>query len=110
MMNNDLQVTVNTREIAVPLDGREPIIIPRAKLRTRLELLAWSYLLAGRHGMTLRHLRAFIAAMFRHHGWPLPVDEDGAAQDSAKDGNTAMARSSTYATTRLGMARAAQHV
>ena len=109
-MNKGLQIVINPRQIVVPLHGREPIIIPRAKLRTRLELLAWSYLLAGRPGITLSHLRAFIAAVFRHHGWPLPGDENGAAQDSSKDGNTETSASGTRATARLGMARAAQHV
>jgi hypothetical protein len=74
MKPEDNHITINADKIIVHLDSSERIVIPRAKLRTRLELLAWTYSLILRPGMTLHRLRAFIAAVFRHHGWTLPAE------------------------------------
>jgi hypothetical protein len=80
MKPKDSQITINADEIVVHLDKSAPIAIPRSRLRTRLRLLDWTYSLIGRPGITLRHLRAFIAAVFRHHGWALPLEERGPTQ------------------------------
>jgi hypothetical protein len=68
-------VTIKADEIVVHLDSSEPIAIPRSQLRTRLRLLDWTYSLIGQPGITLRHIRALIEAVFRHHGWALPPEE-----------------------------------
>jgi hypothetical protein len=74
MKSKDTQITINADEIVIHLDRSESIAIPRAKLRTRLELLAWIYSLISHPGVKLRHLRALLSAMFRHHGWAIPPD------------------------------------
>ena len=85
MKPEEKKITINAREIVIHLDSSEPIVIPRSKLRTRLELLGWTYTLAGHPGITLQHLRAFIGAMFRHHGWALPSEERAPASRRADD-------------------------
>ena len=75
MKPKDNHITITADEIVLHLDSSKPIAIPRSKLRTRLRLLDWTYSLIGRPGITLPHLRAFIAAVFRHHGWTLPPEE-----------------------------------
>jgi hypothetical protein len=72
MKPKDNQITINADEIVVHLESSEAIAIPRSSLRTRLQLLDWTYSLIGRPGITLRHLRALISAVFHHHGWALP--------------------------------------
>ena len=72
MKPKDNKVTINPNEIVLTLDSSESIAIPRSRLRTRLQLLEWTYSLIGRPGITLRDIGALIAAMFRHHGWALP--------------------------------------
>jgi hypothetical protein len=73
MKRKDNHITINPDEIVVHLDSSERIAIPRSKLRTRLQLLDWTYSLLGRPGMTLPKIRALIAGVFRHHGWALPL-------------------------------------
>jgi hypothetical protein len=66
------QITINPDEIVVRLDRSEAIAIPRSGLRTRVRLLDCIYSLIGRPGVTLRHVRDLISAVFRLHGWALP--------------------------------------
>jgi hypothetical protein len=54
----------------------EPVVIPRAALRTRVQLIDWVYRLTGWPGMNRCRLRTFIAAIFAHHGWALPESKD----------------------------------
>ena len=54
----------------------EPVSIPRASLRTRLQLIEWIYRLTGWPGMSVKALRAFIVALFQTHGWGIPEWED----------------------------------
>lgn len=72
MKSKDNKIRINANEIVVCLDDSQTIAIPRSRLRTRLQLLEWTYSLIGRPGITLRDIRALIAAVFRHHGWALP--------------------------------------
>ena len=69
---NTDEVIIDADRISLTCGEMEPIIIPRRTLRTRLQLLGWIYRLSGWPGMSLRRMRHFIAAVFRHHGWPLP--------------------------------------
>ena len=80
---HDLMNKTNNNEIVIGIDKitarfgeAEPIVIPRASLRTRLQLIAWVYRLTCWPGMNLPRLRAFITALFKHHGWSLPDSSD----------------------------------
>ena len=70
------EVSITPDEITLHLGEMEPVVIPRASLRTRLKLIDWVYRLTGWPGMNVQALRAFIAAVFRHHGWGLSDVED----------------------------------
>jgi hypothetical protein len=74
MMNEELRnkVSITLDEITLRFGDMEPVVIPRSTLRTRLQLIEWIYRLTGWRGMNLQRLRTFIAAIFAHHGWPLP--------------------------------------
>ena len=72
--NNEIVIGIN--KITARFGEAEPIVIPRASLRTRLQLIAWAYRLTGWPGMNLPRLRAFITAVFKHHGWSLPDSSD----------------------------------
>jgi hypothetical protein len=61
----------------------EPVVIPRASLRTRLQLIDWVYRLTGWPGMNRCRLRTFIAAIFTHHGWALPKSKDNPLASAA---------------------------
>jgi hypothetical protein len=61
----------------------EPVVIPRASLRTRVQLIDWVYRLTGWPGMNRCRLRTFIAAIFAHHGWALPESNDNALGNAA---------------------------
>lgn len=65
-------ISISWDKIELRFGEMEPILIPRAHLRTRLQLVEWIYRLTGWPGMNLRRMQAFIAAVFRHHGWALP--------------------------------------
>jgi hypothetical protein len=69
------EVQINLETVTLRFDELEPIVIPRASTRTRLRLLEWVYRLTAWPGMNVQRLRAFIAAVFRHHGWPLPEND-----------------------------------
>lgn len=73
MKRKDNHITISPDEIVVHLESSEPIAIPRSKLRTRLQLLDWTYSLLGRPGITVPKIRALIAGVFGHHGWALPL-------------------------------------
>ena len=70
------EVSISWDKISLRFGEMEPVVIPRASLRTRLQLVEWVYRLTGWPGMNLRRMRAFIAAVFRHHGWALPEPKD----------------------------------
>ena len=69
-------ISISWDKITLRFSEMEPIVIPRASLRTRVQLVEWIYCLTGWLGMSLRRMRAFIAAVFRHHGWSLPGPRD----------------------------------
>lgn len=69
-------VTIALDRITLSFGEMEPIVIPRRALRTRLNLLEWTYRLAGWPGMNLNRLGKFISAVSRHHGWRLPEAND----------------------------------
>ena len=66
------EVSINRDRITLRFGEMEPVVISRGTLRTRLQLIEWVYRLTGWPGMNLKHMRTFIAAVFRHHGWALP--------------------------------------
>ena len=72
----DNNISIRWDTITLSFDGMEPIVIPRARLRTRLQLVEWIYRMTSWPGMNLRLMRAFIAAICRHHGWQLPESRD----------------------------------
>ena len=75
-LSNQQAVTIALDRITLSFGEMEPIVIPRRALRTRLNLLEWTYRLAGWPGMSLSRLRSFISAVSRHHGWRLPEPND----------------------------------
>jgi hypothetical protein len=77
-MNNqeNNEIAISRDKISLRFGEMEPVLIPRARLRTRLQLVEWIYRLTGWPGMNLRRMRAFIAAVFQHHGWALPEEKD----------------------------------
>ena len=70
------EVLVTSDNITLRFGEMEPVVIPRASLRTRLQLMDWVYRLTGWPGMDRCRLRTFIAAIFSHHGWALPEPEN----------------------------------
>lgn len=70
------QISIDLDKVTLRFGEMEPVVIPRCALRTRLRLIDWIYRLAGWPGMNVQRLRAFIGAIFRHHGWSLPDPKD----------------------------------
>ena len=70
------RVRIDLDRITLFFGPMEPIAIPRRALRTRLDLLEWTYRLTGWPGMNLRRLRTFISALPRHHGGRVPEPDD----------------------------------
>ena len=79
------QVSISPDHIALRFGAIEPIVIPRLRLRTRLQLIDWVYRLTGHPGMTIEALRAFITAVFQRHGWGLPDAEEQSKSRSVID-------------------------
>lgn len=84
----DEQIIIGLDAVTLRFGDMEPVVIPRARIATRLRLLDCVYRLTGWAGMNARRLRAFIAAVSNHHGWALPepgadplLVEDAAARD-----------------------------
>lgn len=71
---NDVAITSDN--ITLRFGDMEPVVIPRASLRTRVQLIDWVYRLTGWPGMNRCRLRSFIAAIFAHHGWALSESKD----------------------------------
>jgi hypothetical protein len=84
---NDVAITSET--IMLRFGDMEPVVIPRATLRTRLQLIDWVYRLTGWPGMNRCRLRTFIAAIFAHHGWALPESKENAPATNATTCNAA---------------------
>ena len=78
---------ITHNEITLRFGELEPIVIPRRALRTRLQLIEWVYRLTSWPGRNMVRMRAFIAAVFQHHGWGLPADEDHPAIAGVTLGN-----------------------
>ena len=74
MMNEESRnkVSITLDKITLRFGDSEPVVIPRSRLRTRLQLIEWVYRLTDWPGMNLKRLLIFIAAIFAHHGWALP--------------------------------------
>jgi hypothetical protein len=73
--NNKTQsITIDIDKIVLRFSETDSIVIPRRTLRTRLQLIEWVYRLTNWPRMNLVRMRAFIAAIFRHHGWALPYE------------------------------------
>jgi hypothetical protein len=83
---NDVSVTSD--DITLRFGDMEPVFIPRASLRTRLQLIEWVYRLTGWPGMDRCRLRAFITAIFGHHGWALPDLKDNLLANAAMNDAT----------------------
>lgn len=66
------QITIDLDEVTLRFRDMEPIVLPRSSVGNKLRLLDWVYQLTGWPGMNARRLRAFISAVFQHHGWALP--------------------------------------
>ncbi|HEV3410283.1 MAG TPA: hypothetical protein VG095_08305 [Chthoniobacterales bacterium] len=84
------EVLITLEEITLRFGEMEPVVIPRATLRTRLQLIAWVYRLTGWPGMNVQRLRAFIAAVSLHHGWALPDAEDDVSGEVSRDAEPAL--------------------
>jgi hypothetical protein len=76
------QDSITPDQITLRFDAIEPVVIPRADVRTRLQLIDWVYRLTGHPGMTMEALRAFITAVFQRHGWRLSDAEQGSGGKS----------------------------
>ena len=79
------QASISPDYITLRFGAMEPVVIPRAHLRTRLQLIDWVYRLTGHPDMTIEALRAFIAAVFQRHGWGLSDAEDQRKSPSVID-------------------------
>jgi hypothetical protein len=88
------QVTIDHDNITLRSGNMEPVVIPRTALRTRLQLVDWTYRLTGWPGMTVEALRALIAAVFRQHGWTLsdPEDEMAVSKELSEAPKTSFSR------------------
>ncbi|MEO7166252.1 MAG: hypothetical protein ABI016_04370 [Chthoniobacterales bacterium] len=70
------QVLIDLDNVTLRFGEMEPVVIPRSAVRTRLRLLDLIYRLTGWPGMKVQYLRKFIAAIYRRHGWTLPLPEE----------------------------------
>ena len=86
-LHENNNVSIEWDKITLRFGNMESIVIPRASLRTRLQLIKWVYRLTGWPGMNLLRMRAFIAAVFGYHGWELPETKDGAVLTERTQGN-----------------------
>jgi hypothetical protein len=77
------EVSITPDQITLHFGEMDPVIIPRADLRTRLQLIDWVYRLTGWPGMSVAALRALIATVSRHHGWGLADVENATAEESS---------------------------
>lgn len=66
------QITIDTNAVTLRFGEMEPVVIPRSRVANRLRLIECVYRLTGWPGMNAGLLRAFISAVFNHHGWALP--------------------------------------
>ena len=70
------EIVITRDKITLRFGHMEPVVIHRARLRTRLQLVEWVYRLSGWPGMSVNSLRSLIASVFRVHGWALPAREE----------------------------------
>ncbi|PZR70602.1 MAG: hypothetical protein DLM73_17365 [Chthoniobacterales bacterium] len=70
------QVLIDLDNVTLRFGEMEPVVIPRSAIGTRLRLIDWVYRLTGWPGMKVQYLREFIAAIYRHHGWALPLPQE----------------------------------
>ena len=78
------EVSITSDQITLRFGAMEPVSIPRADLRTRLQLIEWVYRLTGWPGMSVKALRVFITAVFQTHGWGIPESEDDSRQEALR--------------------------
>jgi hypothetical protein len=82
------EVSITPEKITLRFGEMEPVVVPRTSLRTRLQLIDWVYRLTGWPGMSVQGLRAFIAAVFQHHGWGLSEAKDAMDDQTLPDIDT----------------------
>ncbi|HEY2802225.1 MAG TPA: hypothetical protein VGI85_16680 [Chthoniobacterales bacterium] len=70
------QVLIDLDNVTLRFGEMEPVVIPRSAVGTKLRLIDWVYRLTGWPGMKVQYLREFVAAIYRHHGWALPLPEE----------------------------------
>jgi len=78
------EISIDADEISIRAGAMEPVVIRRADLRTRLELIDWVYRLTGWPGITVQALRAFISAVLAEHGWAFASAEDNSAAETSR--------------------------